>query len=34
VDAAYFVSWLDRVLGGASERSDYNRGQEKQKTLQ
>src|SRR5207253_9957622 len=33
-DAAYFVSWLDRVIAGATARSDYNSAQEKQKTLQ
>jgi len=33
-DAAYFVSWLDRVIAGATARSDYNSPQEKQKTLQ
>jgi hypothetical protein len=33
-DAAYFVSWLDRVIAGATARSDYNSPQEKQNTLQ
>jgi len=33
-DAAYFVSWLDRVITGATARSDYNNPQEKQTTLQ
>jgi hypothetical protein len=33
-DAAYFVSWLDRVIAGATARSDYNTAQEKQNTLQ
>jgi TolB protein len=32
-DAAYFVSWLDRVIAGATARSDYNSPQEKQNTL-
>jgi TolB protein len=31
-DAAYFVSWLDRVITGAAARSDYNNPQEKQTT--
>ena len=30
---AYFVSWLDRVIAGATARSDYNSPQEKQNTL-
>jgi TolB protein len=33
-DAAYFVSWLDRVIANATMRSDYNSPQEKQDTLQ
>ena len=33
-DAAYFVSWLDRVIAGATARSDYNSALEKQNTLQ
>jgi len=33
-DAAYFVSWLDRVIAGVTVRSDYNSPQEKQDTLQ
>jgi hypothetical protein len=33
-DAAYFVSWLDRVIAGATARSDYNSAQEKQNTLE
>jgi TolB protein len=33
-DAAYFVSWLDRVIANATARSDYNSPQEKQDTLQ
>jgi hypothetical protein len=33
-DAAYFVSWLDRVIASATARSDYNSPQEKQNTLQ
>jgi hypothetical protein len=33
-DATYFVSWLDRVIAGATARNDYNSAQEKQKTLQ
>jgi len=33
-DGAYFVSWLDRVIAGATARSDYNSAQEKQNTLQ
>ena len=32
-DAAYFVSWLDRVIAGATARNDYNSPQEKQNTL-
>lgn len=31
-DAAYFVSWLDRVITGATARSGYNNPQEKQTT--
>jgi hypothetical protein len=33
-DATYFVSWLDRVIAGATARSDYNSAQEKQNTLE
>jgi hypothetical protein len=33
-DATYFVSWLDRVIAGATVRNDYNSAQEKQNTLQ
>ncbi len=33
-DAAYFVSWLDRVIVSATGRSDYNNPREKQNTLQ
>src|SRR5205085_11238195 len=33
-EAAYFVSWLDRVIAGATARSDYNSAEEKQNTLQ
>ena len=33
-DATYFVSWLDRVIAGATARNDYNSAQEKQNTLQ
>ena len=33
-DATYFVSWLDRVITGATVRNDYNSAQEKQNTLQ
>jgi TolB protein len=34
VDAAYFVSWLDRLIAGATARSDCNSSREKQNTLQ
>jgi hypothetical protein len=33
-DAAYFVSWFDRVITGATARSDYNNPQKKQTILQ
>jgi len=33
-DAAYFVSWLDRVIANATARTEYNTEQEKQNTLQ
>jgi TolB protein len=33
-DAIYFVRWLDRVIADAAARTDYNRAQEKQDTLQ
>jgi TolB protein len=33
-DAAFFVKWLNRVIAGATARSDYNSPQEKQDTLQ
>jgi hypothetical protein len=33
-DAAYFVSWLDRVIANATARTEYNTEQEKQNTLE
>ena len=33
-DATYFVKWLDRVIGNAAAREDYNSAQEKEDTLQ
>jgi TolB protein len=33
VDAAYFVAWLDRVIGDAESRNDYRTARERQETI-
>jgi TolB protein len=33
-DAAYFIRWIDRLIAGATTRTDYNSPKEKQDTLQ
>lgn len=33
-DAAYFVSWLDRVIAAAQARDDYNTAEERRETLE
>ena len=33
-DAAYFVAWLDRVIGDAAGRTDYRTDRERETTLE